>query len=788
MFKRISLFVILILITASCNQFNKEEVGQVKYPEKGKSGSYIVPVVDPDNMRIPFPNNLLIDQKTGKVNIPILSTDDQATTLTKWQLNTLDGFSTETTIYVDFTYPIDISSVVYYKNDITHSTVLLLTLDNNTPKFADISFKFYKLNGMNRLVILPKNVLNQKTHYIVLLKKGIKGENGVDVSPSPFYLFLKSDYPLYNTETAKSNTPALTDDEALQIEEIRQQLVQSKLFDALSLLGIVNKDDLLLLWDFTAQSITDTMIKVIRKVNGYLNSSGIDYPAVAKFDDDESFEAPGICVYAPTAATTVCGTDKKDDPTLRMVYDNVVAMGYPFAISWVVSGYFYTENFRYFLGTFNKDLSWLPEKLHFYLTIPSGVDKTGISKYSDPFPVIIYQHGITRNKKDMFVVANNFALAGFATIAIDLPDHGERREGDIDLNGDGTLDGDNFIDPVNLSTTRDRMRQAVVDQYILTLVIKNWNKITDTFSVGPYNFPVYDLYSRLNPSYTPMNGKVDLDSNRIYYVGHSLGAIIGGIFMAISPDVNVGVINSGGVDVTGIVSDSLVFGPMLKQMMASSMGLNVNTYQFKSFFYDFMQSARWIMGSGDPINYVKYWKNPLSVLVDSTGKEIKNSEKTILLQGSRYDYVVPDKYRDEMASLGGLKEESGTADPTTPVQVVSPGDYIQFNSYVSYSSSLTLGTHSLILTPAKVNSDLTFATDVTGSVYYLPYYLEMYNEINSFFATDGKYIMVNDKSSYLPDSQTCSTIITPQGTCISPTYQVACYLCSYWSVDLVYKK
>ena len=787
MFKRISLLLILFLFFFSCNVFNNEEIGVVQYPAE-QAGSYIIPIVDPGNQRIPFPNNLLIDSETGKVNIPIFSDDSQSTVITKWQINSLDGFSTETTIYVDFTYPLDLSSVTYYSDDITHSTVLLLSFDNNTPKFIDIAFKFYPLNGKNRLVITPVNVLKEKTQFIVLIKKGIKGINGVAVSPSPFYLFLKSDYPLYNTETAESNTPALTDEDALQLEEIRASIVKAKLFDALAFLKIAQKDDLLLLWDFTTQSITKTMIDTIRNVNGYINQAGIDYPAVAQFDDDLSFEVPGICVYAPSAATEVCG-EQEDDETLKAVYDNYIAMGYPLAVSWVISGYFYTENFRYLMGTFNKELSWIPEKIHFYLTIPSGTDKTGATVFSDPFPLIIYQHGITRNKKDMFVVANNFALAGFATIAIDLPDHGERREGDLDLNGDGTLDGDNFIDPVNLSTSRDRIRQTIVDLYILSQVVKNWNQISDTFSVGPYNFPIYDLFGSKSLSpYTPMNGNVDLDPERIYFLGHSLGAIIGSIFMAISPDINVGVINAGGAEIPDVISDSLVFGPVLKMMMASSLGMSVNTSQFDSFFYDFLQAARWIIGSGDPINYVRYWNNPLSVLVDATGSEIKNSKKTVLLQGSRYDYVVPDKYRDMLAYYGGLKNESVTSTPTVPVPVVSPGSYIQFNSYISYSNTLTLGTHSLILTPAKVNSDFSVAiTDPVGSVYYLPYYLEMYNEINSFFFTNGTYLYVEDKSAYLPTQATCYSLET-NNLCSFPQYQSACYLCTFWPKELIYKK
>ena len=40
------------------------------------------------------------------------------------------------------------------------------------------------------------------------------------------------------------------------------------------------------------------------------------------------------------------------------------------------------------------------------------------------WPVLIFQHGITRNREDMFAVADSFGAGGFAVVAIDLPLHG----------------------------------------------------------------------------------------------------------------------------------------------------------------------------------------------------------------------------------------------------------------------------------------------------------------------------------------------------------------------------
>ncbi len=46
------------------------------------------------------------------------------------------------------------------------------------------------------------------------------------------------------------------------------------------------------------------------------------------------------------------------------------------------------------------------------------------------WPVLIFQHGITRNREDMFAVADSFADTGFVVVAIDLPLHGITNQSD----------------------------------------------------------------------------------------------------------------------------------------------------------------------------------------------------------------------------------------------------------------------------------------------------------------------------------------------------------------------
>jgi len=125
------------------------------------------------------------------------------------------------------------------------------------------------------------------------------------------------------------------------------------------------------------------------------------------------------------------------------------------------------------------------------LTLPNA--RSGRTKPSSGWPVVIYEHGITRNRTDAFAIAGTLAAQGFAVVAIDLPLHGitdtaspfyvgntpfaalgaTERTFDLDVqnNSTGAPGPDGSIDPsgswfINLSsllTSRDNLRQGAAD-------------------------------------------------------------------------------------------------------------------------------------------------------------------------------------------------------------------------------------------------------------------------------------------------------------------------------------
>src|SRR4051812_18730373 len=67
------------------------------------------PEFDPENLIVPFPNNLVLDPTTGKVNVPAPACGESGTAqmLREQALNALDGFGTyEVGLQVTFTTPV----------------------------------------------------------------------------------------------------------------------------------------------------------------------------------------------------------------------------------------------------------------------------------------------------------------------------------------------------------------------------------------------------------------------------------------------------------------------------------------------------------------------------------------------------------------------------------------------------------------------------------------------------------------------------------------------------------
>ena len=231
------------------------------------------------------------------------------------------------------------------------------------------------------------------------------------------------------------------------------------------------------------------------------------------------------------------------------------------------------------------------------------------------WPVVIFNHGITRNRLDMFAITEPLNNAGYAVIAIDQPLHGiaaeeinfaeitpeelgailaanptalfrvpgvPERTFDLDLldnatgasGPDGNIDGSgaHFINLANGLVSRDNLRQAGVDLVGLTRSI-----------------PTLDIDG---------DEAADFDGSRVHFIGQSLGAITGTNFLSVEDGVATATLGVGGGTVSDLLLDSFSFGPRIEAGLIGN-GLVPNTSLYNNFIRDLQN----IVDAGDPISH-----------------------------------------------------------------------------------------------------------------------------------------------------------------------------------------
>jgi len=190
-----------------------------------------------------------------------------------------------------------------------------------------------------------------------------------------------------------------------------------------------------------------------------------------------------------------------------------------------------------------------------------------MTKPESGWPVVIYQHGITRQKEDILALTAALSLQGFATIAIDHPLHGSRG---IDFDEDGIDElnatsgkGGSVLHYMNLSSllvARDNMRQSAADLLALRMGL-NFVNLT-------------------NPSFPKIN---NLD---VKFVGQSLGSVVAPMFLAQANaslgnptadamyKVNTASLSSGGGGVASFLFESDEFGPSIQGTVLLGAGID----------------------------------------------------------------------------------------------------------------------------------------------------------------------------------------------------------------------
>ncbi|MCK4707747.1 MAG: hypothetical protein KAU21_03945, partial [Gammaproteobacteria bacterium] len=610
--------------------------------------------LDSKNGIIPFPNNLLLPVG-ALVNIPIPDLDTECSNIgeivLKTTLNDLDGFSTTAPITAPFTSAVDTSSLVIGSNVRVFEVslggsgeVTGITRELDTTEFVvgissvnnEISGATNAITGelcdtadigANKLVISPLKPLTPKTSYLVALTNDIGGPNGLKAAASAAYAFAKTTTPLLSAfpptslsdalYAALTSTSDLDGDGVVDVDVNEDGVIDAAdTVEVLTTLGnleglrqLTNASegwieaytvtidnagadtitdlqatDIIMSWTFTTQSAGDVLADVrVSVVDGAV-------PATVLVDTQTDSPLAAADLYAGTLETTyylhvpTSTTDATDADS-------------PTSGSWRATGDIPVTQYTAQVAT----SATRPQGTAVTIPLMVSIPKTG----SAPWPVVIFQHGITGNRTNMLGMVDTMAGAGYAVVAIDMPLHGLtgceasgvgaykttiERTFDVDFKDNATevtpdedncpansitadIDpsGTHFINLESLLTSRDNVRQAVADLFVLTKSLEGMD---------------YD------------GGGADFDLDNIHFVGHSLGGIVGGVFLALEPTVKSSVLGMAGGGIAKLLDGSATFGPILEAGLGAN-GVTKGFAQYESF----MASAQMVLDSGDPINY-----------------------------------------------------------------------------------------------------------------------------------------------------------------------------------------
>ncbi|VAW37949.1 hypothetical protein MNBD_GAMMA01-481, partial [hydrothermal vent metagenome] len=436
--------------------------------------------------------------------------------------------------------------------------------------------------------IVPLKALEQSTSYMAVITNGVTDAAGNVATPDTTYFITKRTSPLVDAN-GNSTDPLIPDANAAALEPLRQLTNLQEL--AASSAGI-DPADIVVSWVMTTQSITPVLSAVYAMSgagSSTLAPSGATTSAIGGAGIADIWVGIQSSPYYLTAPST----------------ENPIA---PLNSFWQAAPGAYPPPFDTFgLDPTSTNLTFANpfpvatgvQTYPVIMTLPSA--SSGHTKPASGWPIVIFQHGIGRNRTDMLAIADTLASIGYAVIAQDLVMHGvtdatnrfyiegtpfgaiaNERTFDVDYinneNGapgpDGILDdsGSHFINLASLLTTRDNVRQGVADLFTLAATIPTIDYDTD--------------------------GTLDFDGSRIAFVGHSLGAITGTMFLAIEETVTTGVLSVGGGGIARLLDGSPAFGPRIRAGLAAA-GLVAGTPEYSRY----MVVAQTVIDAGDPLNF-----------------------------------------------------------------------------------------------------------------------------------------------------------------------------------------
>ncbi|HSE11944.1 MAG TPA: hypothetical protein VLB69_04845, partial [Rudaea sp.] len=592
-------------------------------PILNSDGSYVTAVItarfDPSNSVVPFPTNLLLQGTADlTLNIPVANKNNYGDPAVA--MNALDGFSTVAPWSTTFSTPPKPSSLIggqtvrVFEVQLTGpgGGVTKVVRELASPQEFVVAVSSTDSTGRT-IAIVPTRPLRQLTSYMaVLLGDGgtgtppaqrvpsITDAAGNDVTADQTYFLAKRPAPV--CVNGQSTIALLPPSTTCALEPLRQLINSQEL--AAQAAGI-DRGRIVLSWVATTQSTTVVLQAINSIIDAAPNSAAAFVPTGLNLSQVNAALPPVADVYVGKLTMPYyLSVPSAQNPTAALTGFWHAAPG-AYVPPFNQAGLDPTSTNVTFLNPF--PVATATVSVPVLLTVPNA--NSGHTKPAAGWPIVIYQHGITRNRTDALAVAGAMAAAGFAVVSMDLPLHGltdptsplyrnqllagspaagliaGERTFDLDLSNnttsapgpDGKIDasGTYFINLSSLLTARDNLREGVADLLELRSAIPNVSLDGHTLA---------------------------FDGARVAFIGQSLGAIEGTTFMAVAQSPNTfiqnAVLNVPGGGIVGLLLGSPTFGPILGAGLAQA-GVLPGTPAFGQF----VVAAQTVIDSSDPINF-----------------------------------------------------------------------------------------------------------------------------------------------------------------------------------------
>ncbi len=214
--------------------------------------------------------------------------------------------------------------------------------------------------------------------------------------------------------------------------------------------------------------------------------------------------------------------------------------------------------------------------VEFLLSMPAA----DASPDGQPFPIILYGHGVGDSKESLRSLASLFAENGFAFMGIDFPCHGPRAPVPYDPTT-SVLCYFDFLDPLNF---RDNLRETISNLMWLARAAKTLGD-HDMIPEGGDDSPDYDM-------------------DNLNFLAISVGAINGGTLTALEENIDAYVLSSAGAKLSGIaiegnyLSELVTIAELIDPLIPSLNAADL-VWMIGGMFQH-------VLDAGDPFNYLPH--------------------------------------------------------------------------------------------------------------------------------------------------------------------------------------